>query len=97
MSNHAPGPWYFHEQGSACFYAITHFKEKHNSVDWLLSLQHNGEQLLEEERANMRLIAAAPELLHELQKAHRTLCKAGYNMANIDALFIRIEGGSDGN
>ena len=97
MSNHTPGPWYFHEQGSACFYAITHFKEKLNSVDWLLSLQHNGEQLLEEERANMCLIAAAPELLHELQKAHRTLRKTGYNMANIDALFIRIEGGSDGN
>ena len=68
MSNHTPGPWYFHEQGSACFYAITHFKEKRNSVDWLLSLQHNGEQLLEEERANMRLIAAAPELLEALDK-----------------------------
>ena len=69
MSNHTPGPWYFHEQGSACFYAITHFKEKRNSVDWLLSLQHNGEQLLEEERANMRLIAAAPDLLAVCKEA----------------------------
>ncbi len=74
MSLHTPGPWEFHEQGDANFYAITHFKERRKSVDWLLSLhwllslQHNGEQLDFEQKANMLLIAAAPDLLEALDK-----------------------------
>ncbi len=68
MSNiHTPGPWHFHEQGDANFYAITHFKEKRKEVDWLLVVQHNGEDLVERQRANMRLITAAPEMLKALQ------------------------------
>ena len=68
MRLHTPGPWEFHEQGYANFYAITHFKEWCKSVDWLLSLQHNGEQLDFEQKANMLLIAAAPDLLEALDK-----------------------------
>ena len=67
MRLHTPGPWEFHEQGDANFYAITHFKDRRKSVDWLLSLQHNGEQLDFEQKANMLLIAAAPDLLDALQ------------------------------
>ena len=68
MRLHTPGPWEFHEQGDANFYAITHFKDRRKSVDWLLSLQHNGEQLDFEQKANMLLIAAAPDLLEALDK-----------------------------
>jgi len=66
---HTPGPWFYREQGEANSYAITHYKERRKAVDWLLALQHNGEQLDEEQRANMQLICAAPELLVALQDA----------------------------
>ena len=68
MSKYTPGPWKFHEQGDANFYAIIPFKDRRKYVDWLLSLQHNGEQLDFEQKANMLLIAAAPDLLEALYK-----------------------------
>lgn len=68
MSKYTPGPWKFHEQGDANFYAIIHFKDRRKYVDWLLALRHNGEQLDFEQKANMLLIAAAPDLLEALDK-----------------------------
>jgi hypothetical protein len=41
--------------------------------------------------ANARLIAAAPELLHELQKAHRHLRKSGYDMTGINAAITKAQ------
>ena len=38
------------------------------------------------------LIAGAPELLQQLQKAHRFLRKSGYDMTEIDALITKITG-----
>ena len=66
-SKYTPGPWHYHEQGEANSYAITHFKERRKSVDWMIALLHNGEAMTEEQRANMQLIAAAPELLDALE------------------------------
>jgi hypothetical protein len=73
MSNHTPGPWFYHKQGDANFYAITHHKEKRNEVNWLLSLQHNGEQGIKEQTANMMLISKAPNMYKLLVNI------AGYN------------------
>ena len=42
---------------------------------WVIALLHNGEMNLEEQRANMRLIAAAPNLLEALLDARDELAK----------------------
>lgn len=60
--NPTEGPWDYREDGDANFYHITDQAGK-----WLLCLQHNGEQLTDQQRANMRLIAAAPEMLAALK------------------------------
>lgn len=46
----------------------------------------------EEDEANEDLIAAAPELLAELEKAHRFLRKNGYDMESIDAVIAKAKG-----
>ena len=71
MSKYTAGPWYFHPQGDANIYTINHYKEKYKFPSWLLVLQHNGEQLTAEQEANMRLIAAAPDLLEVLESFMR--------------------------
>ena len=58
---HTPGPWLVHEDGEANFFTVMDSKG-----NWLLRIQHNGEQLLEKQRANLHLIAAMPELLEAL-------------------------------
>jgi len=57
MSEHTPGPWEIQEQGEASVYVIM------ANGNWLLSFRHNGEQLDEKQKANIKLMAAAPELL----------------------------------
>ena len=79
MSKYTAGPWYFHPQGDANIYAINHYKEKYKSPSWLLVLQHNGEQLTAEQEANMRLIAAAPELLEALESLNEEVTKHAYS------------------
>ena len=46
----------------------------------------------ESERAKTNAMVAAPELLQQLQKAHRFLRKSGYDMTEIDALITKITG-----
>lgn len=46
----------------------------------------------EPERAKTNAMVAAPELLEQLQKAHRFLRKSGYDMTEIDALITKITG-----
>lgn len=42
-----------------------------NTGKWLYSIQHNGEQLVEEQKANINLIAASYDLLEALQEMIR--------------------------
>ena len=58
MATHTPGPWKLREDGEANSWAVLGPND-----NWLLSFLHNGEQLSEKQRANARLIAAAPDLL----------------------------------
>lgn len=59
---HTPGPWAYVENGDANCYQV-----RDGSGRWLLALLHNGEELTEQQRANLLLIAAAPELLEALE------------------------------
>ena len=59
---HTPGPWVWAEST----YEPNKFSIGTDS-GWLASVQHNGEQLVERQRANVSLIAAAPDLLSALE------------------------------
>lgn len=61
MSNQTQGPWAYVENGDANTYQVRDSKGR-----WLLALRHNGEEVTEQQRENMRLVAAAPELLEAL-------------------------------
>jgi hypothetical protein len=61
MSSHTPGPWVCHEQGVPNHYAFILDKGK-----WLCAIQFNGEQLVETQNANAKLIATSPDLLNAL-------------------------------
>lgn len=63
---HTPGPWKAIEQGDANAYAVLA-----NDKRWVIAFSQNGEIWTEEQKANARLIEAAPELLAELIKAQR--------------------------
>lgn len=63
---HTPGPWIVREQGFADEFFITTDKNR-----WLFSFRQNGELWTEEERANAKLIALAPEMLKTLQSVNR--------------------------
>lgn len=60
--NHTPGPWNIREEGEANRYAILADNK------WLITFLHNGEAMTEKQRANARLIAAAPDLLAVVQR-----------------------------
>ena len=45
-----------------------------------------------QQKADANLIAAAPELLEELKKAHRFLRKGGYLMDSINMAIAKAEG-----
>lgn len=62
MSDHTMGPWTFREQGEANQYVILDAEGR-----WLASLQHNGEPLVDHQRANLALMTAAPDLLDALK------------------------------
>lgn len=59
-----PAPWLPKEQGDANQWFIMA-----NDHKWLFYLQQNGELTNQQQQANIRLIAAAPDLLAALQLA----------------------------
>ncbi len=61
---HTPGPWVAREQGEADQWAILTADRK----GWVIGLIHNGEQHIEVQRANLRVMTAAPELLSALER-----------------------------
>lgn len=76
--DHTPGPWY-----------------RANTTN------HQGLVVSEATGANVavtyddkdtNLIAVAPELLEQLQRAHRFLRKNGYSMTEIDAVIAKAGG-----
>jgi hypothetical protein len=56
-----PGPFGLIEDGEA-----NRFHIMRPSGNWLMAVQHNGEQLVREQRINMRAMAAAPRLVDAL-------------------------------
>jgi hypothetical protein len=60
-TKHTPGPWIPVEQGDADEYCILTPDKK-----WVAGFRLNGIQTLEKQRANIKLMAAAPELLEAL-------------------------------
>jgi hypothetical protein len=62
VSKHTQGDWRYRAQGDANHYCILTEDGK-----WVISFLQNGEILTEEQEANMRLIAAAPDLLAALE------------------------------
>lgn len=69
---HTPGPLAFREQGDANQYCLLTTDGR-----WVLGLLHNGEQRVEEQRANLERICrtwnAHDELVAELERARSLL------------------------
>ena len=63
-TKHTPGPWLLVEQGDANEYAVLTPDKK----EWVIAFRLNpGRPIYAQEKANAKLIAAAPELLEALQ------------------------------
>jgi hypothetical protein len=76
---HTPGPWVWREQGEANNWCIIT-----NSQRWVIGFAQNGELATLEQKANARLIAAAPDLLGAALLAYVRLSKN--TEANVDIL-----------
>ena len=60
--SYTKGPWTVIEQGDADEYCFIDVDKK-----WLLAFRHNGDHNLFDQRANIKLIASAPDLLEALE------------------------------
>ena len=58
---HTPGPWVPHAQGDANYWCLITDTGK-----WVIGFMQNGELMTEEQVANAKLIAAAPDMLAAL-------------------------------
>ena len=62
-TTHTPGPWLLVEQGDANEYAVLTPDKK----EWVIAFRLNpGRPIYAQEKANAKLIAAAPDLLEAL-------------------------------
>lgn len=68
------GSWVKTTDGEANFSGISTKK------NWLMRIQQNGEKSIEEQDANAKLIATAPELLEALIKAKSTISRLKNSM-----------------
>lgn len=59
--------WELTTDGEANFYIICTEK------NWLMKIQQNGEISIQEQEANAKLIAAAPEIFELLKESQRTI------------------------
>lgn len=78
------GKWILKEQGDANEYAIITQDNK-----WVVAFRLNGEQRIEEEKANAKLIAAAPDLFKACEEMiqyfdaeNLSQCDAYYSIKN---------------
>ncbi len=78
---HTPGPWTV-TKGFTCYSPVTIRSKSGRLINEFLTWNAQTE-------ANARLMASSPELRRELKKAHRTLCKYGYDMTSIDAVIAK--------
>ena len=85
-TKHTPGPWKWHEQGDANEFCVLA-----NDDRWVISFRQNGEFLLGEERANARLIAAAPKLLDDHQAIYNATCIDSDTVELIIFQFIAVD------
>ena len=66
------GNWFFKEQGDANDFCIL-TKEDCGLIKWVASFNLNGTQSINEQRANAKLMAAAPELFEACERALQVL------------------------
>ena len=69
-TKHSKGKWLFKEQGDANEYCILTEDNK-----WVAAFQLNGEQTVEQQRSNAKLMAAAPDLLEALKELKKWVCR----------------------
>ena len=96
MSTHTPGPWYIEEISNR------DWQINSDSRDWCLleitpAIYGESDSLSDEDKANARLIAAAPDLLHEgktLIKALKTMAINPIHYAALELSIANAEGKS---
>ncbi len=76
MTKHTPGPWYADPGKRVTGFAVTHDGEPNPLAIALRKPANSYSKGISDIKAlaNARLIAAAPELLAELEETHAALC-----------------------
>lgn len=86
-----PGPWTYVEDGDANTYHLRTADGK-----WLIAFLHNGEYLLEKQRATCRLLAKAPEMRAALSivadAIHALDLAGGVPVGDVSRAYTRILG-----
>lgn len=95
MSAHTPGPWRFWDREDHPFNRIITNDAGDAGIAAPIARIRGQELAKDEQAANARLIAAAPELLAELKKRRDCLAKfvlEDDEIAELDALIKKAEG-----
>ena len=78
------GPWINTTDGEANFYGIA------TNNDWLFRIQQNGSLSLDEQEANAKLIAVAPELLEASKKAIKLMQRSDFDKQLVRDLLNQV-------
>lgn len=85
-TTHTPGNWIFKEQGDADEFCIVTDESL-----WVAAFRLNGIQTLERQRANGKLMAAAPNLLEACQKVFQSKRGESLSFEVLDSLYEAIK------
>jgi hypothetical protein len=104
MSEHTPGPWELQEGTQCCFHAGNRYAVTHSGGDedepWSVTIAEVWPTSDDSDKADARLIAAAPDLLAALEECVQELEKLGWGCAgytdNAHAAIAKAKGAPDG-